>query len=129
MVPPLTPSFGPRAVHTPHGLRSGKARLRPSAQNAVRSKERGPPEDGPPTGYQLGVVRTLPAGVLGCRRRWSASPLRWLGDSPVGPGDTPLPAGTSTARTGIWQVGPPPFRGELTLAGPAERARVDQSSA
>src|SRR5215218_2908121 len=40
-------------------------------------------------GYQRGLVRALPAGVLGSRRRLSASPLRWLGDSPWVPGTRP----------------------------------------
>src|SRR4029450_13798201 len=34
---------------------------------------------------------------------------------PGGPGGTPLPAGTSTARTVIAQAGPPPFRGSASI--------------
>src|SRR5207244_10866856 len=45
------------------------------------------------------VVEALPAQSSEGWRRVTRRPLRWLGDSPLGPGDTPLPAGTSTART------------------------------
>ena len=46
----------------------------------------------------LDFVGALPADLVG--GALARYPLRWLGDSPSGPGDTPLRAGTSTARTG-----------------------------
>ena len=50
--------------------------------SVVLQEIKGPPEGGPVSQHQRGVVRTLPASILGSRRRLSASPLRWLGDSP-----------------------------------------------
>src|SRR4029077_3109087 len=45
---------------------------------------------------------------------------------PSGPGDTPLPAGTSTARTVFTQLGPPPFRGSPTIRVRSRRPCVTQ---
>ena len=85
--PPPSPSAHPRrrlAAHAPE-------------------KERGPHEGGPDPVTSAEVVEALPAGLLGPAARNAESPTL-ARRFPVGPGDTPLPAGTSTARTGICHV-------------------------
>ena len=71
------------------GARGGNRRFPPRLRRRAASRR----PFSPVTSWFF--VEALPA----VRRRVHASPPRWLGDSPSGPGDTPLRAGTSTART------------------------------
>ncbi len=88
-------SSSPRSPARP-GCRAGRATTSGASGRDRAEKEEGAPCGTPSSSNQLGLRRGA-SGRL--RRRVNASPPRWLGDSPSGPGDTPLRAGTSTART------------------------------
>ena len=93
-----------RRGRRPSACRSSASTSRSAAPPAERDDPRKRPRatrrrpSNPVT--SLDFVEALPADCLRSVSGAYASPPRWLGDSPSGPGDTPLRAGTSTARTG-----------------------------
>ena len=69
-------------------------------RSAATKKRRGRLVGGPFSVTDLVFVGALPADFLFLGGALARYPPRWLDDSPSGPGDTPLRASTSTARTG-----------------------------
>jgi len=100
-----SPIVDRRWVFAGAGLRDQTSR--PAVGEKARAAFRRPSIPVASVGFGRGASYLSPASItrgLGRRRR-CASPSLGYGDSPVGLGDTPLPAGTSTAGTaGICHV-------------------------